>query len=58
MGLKPGDDWTLPLCSHHHREQHAHGEAEFERFHVIDMKATAAALWLASPARKRMEARE
>lgn len=26
MGEKPSDKWTLPLCSRHHREQHAHGD--------------------------------
>lgn len=23
---KPDDKWCLPLCSHHHRDQHAHSE--------------------------------
>lgn len=23
---KPSDCWAVPLCSHHHREQHAHGD--------------------------------
>lgn len=26
---KPDDDWTIPLCGKHHREQHELGEAIF-----------------------------
>jgi hypothetical protein len=31
MGKKPEDKWALPICSEHHRRQHAHpyGEAGF-----------------------------
>jgi hypothetical protein len=50
--LKPGDNWTLPLCSEHHAMQHRIGEASFERLHGIDMKNIAQALWLKSPHRR------
>lgn len=29
MGMKPSDRWVLPLCSAHHRQQHAMGEPAF-----------------------------
>lgn len=51
MGKKPGDDWTIPLCSYHHRAQHNVGEAEFERVFEIDMKKIAQALARRSPHR-------
>jgi hypothetical protein len=53
--LKPGDNWTLPLCSHHHRWQHNNGEASFEVFFKINMKAIAQAMWQASPHRRKWE---
>lgn len=42
VGLKPGDEWAVSLCSHHHREQHQIGEQAFERKYAIDMKKLAA----------------
>jgi hypothetical protein len=53
MGVKPSDCWTLPLCSHHHRDQHLIGEAEFESIFKIDMKSIARALWSKSPHAKK-----
>jgi len=47
--MKPGDNWTIPLCASHHAGQHAVGEETFERVHCIDMKAIAKALWDKSP---------
>jgi hypothetical protein len=47
--LKPGDNWTIPLCSLHHGEQHAKGERWFEAQYKIDMKAIALELWRRSP---------
>lgn len=49
MGMKPSDSWTIPLCAHHHRDQHMIGEAEFENIFKINMKAFAENLWLISP---------
>lgn len=51
--LKPGDNWTIPLCRTHHAEQHQIGERAFERRYSIDMKFLAQALWEKSPAGKR-----
>jgi hypothetical protein len=48
-GMKPGDNWVIPLCGHHHAEQHQMGEATFERRHRINMKAIAEGLWRISP---------
>lgn len=53
--LKPGDNWTIPLCQSHHAGQHAVGEETFERVHKIDMKAIAKALWDKSPHRRKVE---
>lgn len=55
LGVKPSDCWAIPLCSHHHRDQHLIGEAEFERIHKIDMKAIAQALWAKSPHRRKTQ---
>ena len=49
MGVKPGDNWAIPLCAYHHRQQHAMGEKTFEEVYKIDMKKTATELWLKSP---------
>src|SRR3546814_18422130 len=46
-GLKPGDNWTISLCTGHHRFQHCLGEPEFARRYGIDMKALATAFWQA-----------
>lgn len=54
-GIKPGDNWAIPLCPYHHRQQHAMGENTFEREYKIDMKKTAADLWARSPHRLRYE---
>lgn len=56
MGAKPGDDWTISLCSAHHAEQHMVGELKFMLVHKLDMAALAAEFWQASPARKRRAA--
>lgn len=55
MGMKPGDNWVIPLCSGAHAEQHHLGEFPFEHKYRIDMKAIAERLWSLSPARKKME---
>lgn len=53
LSVKPGDNWAIPLCSGHHRDQHAVGERLFQLRHRIDMKAIAAALWAKSPHAKK-----
>lgn len=56
-GMKPGDNWTLPLCDDAHRQQHQIGEPAFERAYNIDMKKLATALWNISPAAHRYRAK-
>lgn len=36
MAEKPSDKWTLPLCNHHHREQHSMNEVYFWHSYGID----------------------
>jgi len=50
MGMKPGDNWTIPLCSDHHREQHQIGEASFQERYQIESIPTAEKFWTNSPA--------
>lgn len=57
MGLKPGDDWTISLCSYHHMQQHQVGEREFEKIHKIDMQTLAAEFWRKSPHRLKHESK-
>lgn len=49
MGLKPGDEWCIPLCRDHHHEQHTIGEMAFEKLYGIDMKVLARGLARNSP---------
>ena len=55
--LKPGDDNVIALCWWHHRQQHEIGEAAFEKFYQIDMKALAREFWQRSPHRRAAEGR-
>ena len=55
MGLKPSDNYTIPLCANAHAGQHEIGEAAFENRYGIDTHKIAAELWRRSPARIRME---
>ena len=54
-GQKPGDNWVVPLCATHHREQHQDGEATFWRRHIgiHDPRIMARDVWVLSPAGKR-----
>lgn len=45
MGLKPGDEWVVPLCQDHHGALHTNGQATFESMHGLDLRE--AALWFA-----------
>lgn len=53
-GLKPSDCWAIPLCDHHHKQQHSMGERAFEKEYMLDMKEVAQALWQRSPHRKKV----
>lgn len=46
-GLKPSDEWTVPLCHEHHAEQHRIGEASFWR-NLDAARQLARNLWLLS----------
>lgn len=48
-GMKPGDDWTVPLCAGHHREQHQRGEPKFWYSRKIDPRELAQSYWQLSP---------
>lgn len=58
IGLKPGDEWVISLCRHDHQLQHRHGEDWLEQTFRIDMKALAREFAAASPALRRMRAKE
>lgn len=58
MGIKCGDDSVVPLCASHHTQLHRIGRVTFESAYGVDLSKIAAALWQASPARKRIEAKE
>lgn len=49
IAQKPADWHCIPLCSIHHKEQHAVGEPVFEHKYKIDMKRIALALAKQSP---------
>ena len=53
VGVKPGDEFTVPLCSNHHRldndAQHRRGEREFWMHHRINPLALARRLFEVSP---------
>ncbi len=51
--MKPGDNWTIPLCAGAHGEQHLIGEETFEKRYGIGMKKLAEEQWLLSPAGQR-----
>lgn len=55
MGMKPGDNWVIPLCSWHHATQHRIGEPAFEKDYGINMKQIAQGLWAKSPHRHKSE---
>ncbi len=48
MGTKADDMFTLPLCGHHHREQHKIDEERFWDQHGIDPVKRALALYAIS----------
>lgn len=45
---KPSDEWTLPLCGKHHREQHNGSEAGFWSAQGINPYVLAMSLYLRS----------
>lgn len=51
MGTKPSDKWAVPLCAHHHRQQHTIGIRSFEAMHKLDLIEAAKSYWQAWPGR-------
>lgn len=45
IGEKPDDRWAVPLCTDHHREQHAGNERSFWQMQLIDPLDAATALY-------------
>jgi hypothetical protein len=45
VGMKPGDNFAIPLCEWHHHEQHSIGEQSFEMRHRFKMLQVADRLW-------------
>ena len=43
--IKPGDEWTVPLCGYHHPEGHNIGWQTFEEKYDLNLRE--AALWFA-----------
>jgi hypothetical protein len=41
IGMKPSDDWLVPLCFEHHQEGHRRGWRTFERTYDISLSAIA-----------------
>ena len=48
-GLKPHDAFAVSMCHEHHVEYHRGGHDTFERRHVVDLYAVAAAFVRRSP---------
>lgn len=46
LGIKNGDNWTIPLCRKHHDELHSFGDEKlFLDMHGIDGVGLAQSLW-------------
>lgn len=58
MGLKPGDEHTIPLCDFHHRWHHDKGINRFEAWYGISMKAEAEKYAARSPHLQKLEREE
>lgn len=54
-GIKPSDNFTIPLCVEAHVEQGQIGEGAFEKRYGIDTHKIASELWRRSAARMKME---
>ena len=57
--MKPGPEWTIPLCVFHHQEGHQIGWRTFEARYQVELRSVAMAMTAASPVlRKRKEVHE
>ena len=48
-GIKPGDEWAVPMCQDHHDAGHTIGWPTFEKRHQIDLVERAEWMALTSP---------
>lgn len=48
VGIKPGDEWAVPLCDLHHREIHSMGQDTFAEKRKVDLPSVAEKLARAS----------
>jgi len=55
IGLKPGDDCAISLCSDGHRELHNIGETAFQAKYKVNIVTLARNFWKASPHRQKWE---
>ena len=55
MGTKCADNEALPMCAHHHAEQHMAGIRTFEARHGVDLIAAAGQFWQQWPGRYQWE---
>jgi hypothetical protein len=55
MGEKPDDCWVLPLCRHHHDEQHAANEIEWWSSYGIDPLPLAVELYASRASKPKAE---
>ncbi|TAD89901.1 MAG: DUF968 domain-containing protein [Alphaproteobacteria bacterium] len=51
VAMKPSDEWTVPMCPAHHREQHE-GTESFQTTYGLDLAALAKSHAARSPSRK------
>lgn len=58
LGLKPGDEHTVPLCSYAHRIVHDLGHESFEQSYGLKLEQIAADLWRRSPHRLKYERKQ
>lgn len=56
MGVKPGDDFAIPLCDGAHKLLHDIGEPDFSARFGVDLLAVAAKFWRISSAGQRYRA--
>lgn len=57
VGLKPGDHWAYPACDKHHREEH-NGVQSFQRKYGLDLAKIAQEYAAASPALRKLRAKQ
>ncbi len=56
IGIKPGDDMAVSLCSDAHRELHLTGETAFQAKYKVSLTTIAGNFWKSSPHRAKLEA--